>query len=75
MLKPQTLKKRKFLRKQFARQTENQTSEKNKNRDNGNDTSSTLVNVKDAVSVVSIGKSCSPLFALKHLYSTGHLII
>ena len=39
----------------------------NKNRDNGNDTSSTLVNVKDIVSVVSIGKSCSPLFALKHL--------
>lgn len=74
MLKPQTLKKRKFLRKQFARQTKT-GHRKNKNRDNGNDTSSTLVNVKDAVSVVSIGKSCSPLFALKHLYSTGRLII
>lgn len=37
----------------------------NKNRDNGNDTSSTLVNVKDIVSVVSIGKSCSPLFSLR----------
>lgn len=66
MLKPQTLKKRKFLQKQFARQTKT-GHRKNKNRDNGNDTSSTLVNVKDAVSVVSIGKSCSPLFALKNL--------
>lgn len=43
----------------------------NKNRDNGNDTSSTLVNVKDIVSVVSIGKSCSPLFAIKSLLSKG----
>lgn len=66
MLKPQTLKKRKFLQKQNARQTKNGASQ-NKNRDNGNDTSSTLVNVKDAVSVVSIGKRCSPLFALKNL--------
>lgn len=66
MLKPQTLKKRKFLRKQFARQTKT-GHRKNKNRDNGNDTSSTLVNEKDAVSVVSIGKRCSPLFALKNL--------
>lgn len=39
----------------------------NKNRDNGNDTSSTLVNVKDIVSVVSIDKSYIPLFALKSL--------
>lgn len=66
MLKPQTLKKRKFLQKQNARQTKT-GHRKNKNRDNGNDTSSTLVNVKDIVSVVSIGKSCSPLFALKNL--------
>lgn len=66
MLKPQTLKKRKFLQKQFARQTKT-GHRQNKNRDNGNDTSSTLVNVKDAVSVVSIGKRCSPLFALKNL--------
>lgn len=34
----------------------------NKNRDNGNDTSSTHKNVKDAVTVVSIGKSNSPHF-------------
>lgn len=61
MLKPQTLKKRKFFRKQYARQTKT-GHRQNKNRDNGNDTSSTLVNVKDIVSVVSIGKSCSPLF-------------
>lgn len=61
MLKPQTLKKRKFLRKQDpVRQKTGHRQ--NKNRDNGNDTSSTLMNVKDIVSVVSIGKSCSPLF-------------
>lgn len=61
MLKPQTLKKRNFFgNKMPVRQKTGHRQ--NKNRDNGNDTSSTLVNVKDIVSVVSIGKSCSPLF-------------
>lgn len=61
MLKPKTLKKKNFYGNKMPGRQKTWHWQ-NKNRDNGNDTSSTLVNVKDIVSVVSIGKSCSPLF-------------